>query len=300
MTIGGLQHAIAINTEGTTERQALAGLYINNQSDHGKGIYIKSDTDNVNTDSAIYIEPNASKGNILETTAVQSGQISNISNYGFIQFPAYHHLSEFDEALSGDTALASTVIAKAYWVGSGTSGTQTLIASNSQASYIQLATTTTGSRTSILNFNRRCCRIGLSSAVEFRFQLSNITNTTLKLGLYYDATHYVYFLFDTAIDAANIYAARDNAAGETRTDTNQNLSASTWYHFKIALDSSTTSAFFYINESLVATVTTNFPTGSNLTPYAYVDNKDQNENKILSIDSIEIWNQKNNTANLTD
>lgn len=301
MTIGGLQHAISITTEGTTERQALAGLYIDNQSDHGRGIYIKSDTGNINTDSVIYIEPNTSRGNVLELTAVQSGQINQISNYGFIQFPAYHHVSEFDEALSGDTALASTVIAKAYWIGSGTSGTQTLIASDSQASYIQLATTTTGSRSSILNFNRKVCRIGLNSTVEFRFYIDNVTNTTIKLGLYYDATHYVYFLFNTAIDANNVYAARRNVDAETRTDTNYDLSAnSTWRHFKIALDMSTASALFYINESLVATVTTNFPIGADLTPYAYIDNKDQAENKILSIDSIEIWNQKNNLAGLTD
>lgn len=300
MTIGGLQHAISITTEGTTERQALSCLYINNQSDHGKGIHIVNDTGNINEDPSLYIEPNSTRGNSLEISAVGYGQINKITNNGFIQFPAYHHRSEFDETLSGDTALASTVIAKAYWVGSGTSGTQTLINSNSQASYIQLATTTTGSRTSILNFNRRVCRVTLSSTVEFRFQLSNITNTAMKLGFYYDASNYVYFLFDTDISASNIYAARNyGGAGETRTDTNQNLNASTWYHFKI-LFSSNGHAYFYMNGSLISDISTNLPIGSNLYPYVYIDNKDQAENKILSIDSIEIWNQKNNASNLTD
>ncbi len=297
ISIQGTQHGITLNTTGSTSRSEKACFYANNQSDKGMAFYAKGDTGYTNVNPLYFAEPSSNRGDVLKQTAASFGQISNISNYGFIQYPAYHHRSDFDENISGDTLLASTVLAKAHWVGGGV-GTQTLIDGDFQATYIQLATTAVTETSSTLQFHRKLCRSGINSAVEFRVQVNDITNVVIQLGLYYDATHYVYFLFDSLINAANIYAARANAAAETRTDTTADLTAEAWKHFKLFFTSDGY-AHFYQNEDLLVSVSTNLPTGSNLTPYAYIYNRAA-ENKILSIDSIEFWSQKNNAASLTD
>ena len=75
-------------------------------------------------------------------------------------------------------------------------------------------------------------------------------------------TPYTGFRFYYDIDNAVLYASNTNAPNETRTDVSGGITITNMNNYRIVYDAGT-SCKFYINDVLVATHTTNLPTGSN-------------------------------------
>jgi hypothetical protein len=249
-------------------------------------------------DGLTFTPEGASKvSNIFRRVNIGSGwsatlHEARITDEGYIQFPQYHHRSDFDEYLSGgSTALTSTVIAKAYWAGSGT-GTQVLYTglNEDKNTYIKLATNGDNGSTSAITFGRY---IALEQAcVEFRTSSSehtngdNTTNTYTQIGLYGpDNGYYAWFNFDTSVDSTNIYAECYNGT-LTRTDTGRDIDLNWWHSFRIHLY--VNYAYFYIDDVLCATIEANVPSSDYLKPYACVGAREA-ATKELYIDFANVW-----------
>jgi len=286
VTAKGLEDAVTIETTGSSARSALAGLRMNQYSDVGYGIYIVQNSD-ARGDMLRFATNTGKKSNILliEDSSWAAVHEARITKENYIQFPAYYHCSDFDEVATGGLALASSVIAKAYWVGGGTDGTQIIVAdSNGYNTYIKLSTTDTANRSSTITFNRK---IAIDQrCVEFRVRISSKTNTTIRLGFYDGSANYAWFNFDTDIDANNIYA-ECYAGSLTRTDTTVDMNTTAWHTFRI-IQYPGPYTYFFIDDILKATITTNTST-SGMKPYCYISNKAAAEEKILYVDFIKIW-----------
>ena len=291
----GLEDAVTITTGGSTARSGLAGLKINLNSDNGNGIIMKRNSAAIG-DMQYAVVGTVKKANFLTITNEGSGwsamNDARITNEGYIQFPAYYHRSDFDETAA---ALASTVIANAYWVGGGTSGTKTIVDdARGNNTCILLSTTNTASRSSTIIF-RKYIAID-ERCVEFRARITDKTNTAIHMGFYDGSANYSWFNFDTAIDANKIYAECYAGSSVTRTDTGVTMSTTQWNTYRI-MQYQGSYTYFYINDVLVATITNN-TSSSGMKPYAYIDNKSSAEEKLLYIDVINFWKGRNKTSNL--
>ena len=90
-----------------------------------------------------------------------------------------------DDFMEAAAALASTVYSKAHWTGGGTLGTQAVIAGIN--GIMQLDTTATGSRSSTLTLTSANLDTLYAPKVEFCVNVSSITNSNVKVGLYASA-----------------------------------------------------------------------------------------------------------------
>lgn len=292
VTAAGLENGVKVATSGSTSRSSKAAMFIDNSSTNGYGIYVKNGSSATGT--ALHLESaNQTDDSNLATfiTPLANHRQARVTVDAYAQFPAYHHCSDFDETISGSTVLASTVIAKAYWVGGGTSGTQTLISaspiSDDLNSYIQLATTATGSRSSTLQFGRYV-RITATGALEWRFLAGAITNTKINMGFFTDASNYIFLTFDTALNAAKFYIETKAAGTGTQTQTGSSIDTISWRTARIHY--MTSKVFFYLDDSLLGSITTNIPTTNAYGyPYFYVDNKSASQNNTLNLDYVKIW-----------
>jgi hypothetical protein len=297
-----LQDAFTIKTGGTTARQSNAALRIWNEANHGYGLLFE------NTDGSTFYSDGAwiqmhgyvpygsdifnSTTNFYRDSGI--GHEARITGENYLQFPAYYHCSDFNEYLSGgNTALASTNIAKCYWNWTdSTSGTQTLTtgANEDANTYITLDTTTTGSRTSIIKYGRTL-GTGTQQSVEFRFRLSSLTNTIVKMGLT-DGTNYVWFRFDNT-NASFFCDAYDG----TLTSNNSSFAADTtaWHKIRLIIYSATVMKAWYDDNSFTPPAT-HIPFASHLKPYVYIDNKAANESKKLYLDYVKIWSGRNDAS----
>jgi len=288
----GLEDAVTIESDGGTARSDYAALRINVNSTFGYGLRIVNDNDAYGTLIRLATHSKKAK-NLIEIdetswTAVHSARITN-ENY--LQFPAYYHCSDFDEN-TGESSidLTSSVIAKAYWIGGGTSGTQKLwYDANGNHTEIRLSTTDTTSRSSSLTF---CNPVAASErCIEFRVRMWRKTNTYMHIGFYDGSTNYAWFSFDTAIDANNIYA-ECYAGSLTRVDTGKDMT-DYWRTFRI-IQYPGPYTYFFMDDQLVATITTNTSTSA-MKPYAIIGNTADEEKKLF-IDYIKIWSGRVDTA----
>jgi len=296
----GVDDGLLIETSGSTARSAFAGLKISQASTYGFGINITKGSGAL--DAGIYVMPYGSSkyGNLFLKGNPGSGWVATlrearITDEGYIQFPQYHHRSDFDEGTGA--ALASTVIANAYWTGGGTGGTQTLLAGTNedQSSCVKLSTTNTANRSSSIAFKRvfgvqqRC--------VEFRVAFNSHTNTSWHVG-FYSGTYYSWFNFDTAVDSTKVYA-ECYAGSLTRVDTGRQYptdttgNGSTWLTLRIQEYFNDTN--FYIDDVLVAHITTNTYYNP-MYPYCYINNKAASEEKKMFVDYCMIWKGRDGTG----
>jgi len=293
VTARGLQNGIYVKTDGFTDRELKAGIYLENFSDKGYGEYLKNDADSIG--DLVRWASNTQKGRnllLIEDTDWAGTHEARITNENYIQFPAYYHCSDFDENLAGDTALASTVIAKAYWDGSGTNGTQILKEGTNQDknTYVAISTTATANSTSILQSGRY---IGFDQiCIEVRVRFSSKTNTAVKIGFQRDASNYSYFLFDTAVDAAKIYFNSSDGASSASVDTGLVMITNAWRTFRIILYPGAVRAF--IDDYLIPQGI-QYVTANSTKAYIYIDNKAAAEEKIAYVDYVKIWKGRNNT-----
>ena len=298
ITGSGLYNALYIQTDGSANRSAYAGLLIENYADKGYGLYIKNDADAIG--SLIRLAANIQKGsNILEIedTSWAATHEARITNENYIQFPAFYHCSDFDENISGNTALSSSVIAKAYWTGSGINGTQTLILGTNEDknTYLLISTTATASSTSQILFGRA---IGFDQPeIEFRMRFSNLTNCVYHFGFYVDATHYIYFKFDSAVHATNLYLDSNDGVNSASVNLNYELNTTAWHTFRLKLYPSNI-AKVWIDDVEFSTGTQYIDINPKK-PYVYADNKAVAEEKIIYLDYVKIWKGRDNTSDVS-
>jgi len=199
-----------------------------------------------------------------------------------------------DDFMETAADLASTVISKVYWTGGGTSGTQAIAADANGV--MQLSTTATGSRSSTLTYSGASTFDNdLAWIFEARVKVNNITNTKIDLGMYVDGNDEIIFRFDTDVDAGNIYlVTENNNGGEILQDTGVNLTANTYFKFRIEVEDDDTFEVS-INDTEVCSVPTGTIRDVAFKPYFYVDNKAAAEEKILSIDYVKVWQDRSAT-----
>lgn len=97
--------------------------------------------------------------------------------------------------------------------------------------------------------------------------LSNLTDTfALRVGfinsIAAESTNGVFFRYTNGVNAGKWQAVARNNNVETAVDTLNTPVAGAWSKFNIIVNAAGTSAAFYINNALVATVPTNIPTGA--------------------------------------
>lgn len=135
-------------------------------------------------------------------------------------------------------------------------------------------TTTTG-RAAVVTPTFDCIQLGsgavvLEMMVRTPSSLSDVTNRyNLICGLHdniannFSAINGVYFIYRDNVNSGK-WDARTNSVttGSLSTaDTGITVAASTWYCLRIEINAGATEAKFYIDEALVATITTDIPTG---------------------------------------
>jgi len=297
ISLAWLEHWLEIVTSGNTARSTKSWLYINNQAVYWSGLNLVNGTDSLWP--LISLTSNNQEANLIEIldTSLTATHPARITNRNYIQFPAYYHCSDFDELASGDVALSSSVVAKSYWVGWWTSGTQTLVgwSNEDENTYIKLSTTSTASRTSTLTFGRFIAQENQWS-FECRMIFNDITNTNSRWGFYLDASNYVTFSFDTDLHASRLYIGAKSGWTGSDTQLTQTISASTWYLFRISIIGSV--ATFYLNDVAIGTLTGNIPS-SHCKPYFYISNKAASEEKILYIDYEKHWTGRDDTSSVS-
>lgn len=276
----------------TASRQDIPAFYhFNKNCEHGDG-FVSKNTYATWDGNHFRVTPNAAKNvqALLIDPSSWSAQPykSRITAEGLIDFPAFYHYSEFDE---NPAALASSVIANAYWLGGGTSGTQIIRAEGVDGfpldlTYLRLSTTPTASRSSSAT-HRRAVQLGALSRWDALIRVpTTITTLTLKWGWYYDSTHYAYFLFDTSQHATKVYFAYRNGGSETLVDLNLSLPTDGYFHrFSIQIYSGTMLVFY--EDILKATISASSPQYGY--SYFYVDNKSTAIEHTLDVEYEKHW-----------
>jgi hypothetical protein len=178
-----------------------------------------------------------------------------------------------DDFIEAGNLIAATTLTKLFWTGTGASGTQTVtVALNGT---MVLATGAGGNQTSILTFTHAIFDTDAAPSMEFRIKSDLLTNRRVAAGFWASANDYLYFLFDTAINAANIYiGSNNNAGGEQTTDTTVDLVNNTYFIGRIEIAADETFKFFINNVEVAAAHGANtIRQLATFVPYFYIDNK---------------------------
>lgn len=273
-------------------RTNVGAFHFNNVGvNHGNGVYLTNGTSGWDG-SYIVIQPSTDKVvDVLQirTSGWSSQQVARITNEGYLQFPAYRHRSEFDE--TPGTALASTLVAKAYWTGGGTSGTQTVrngaggTFSADVWTYVELDTTSTASRSSTMTFNASLGVLNQTLLVMM-VKNSNSTNTKQEWGWKYDATHYALFRFDTDVSSTKIYFVYNTGGSETAVDTGATIETGSFHIWKLWIYPGGV-VFAYRDEAILATGSPSVP--SQMSPWLYIDNKAVAQSNKMQVDFVELF-----------
>lgn len=113
----------------------------------------------------------------------------------------------------------------------------------------------------------------LSTEIEFYCKVDSIANLELYLGLYADSNNYAYFSFNTTTSAVNIYAVTKTSAGEVSSDTGVDLSASTYFKFRIKIESLFKVRFWINDIEVVPNHTGQISSSAALKPRFWIKNK---------------------------
>lgn len=294
----GTFNAVEMSTStGSTDRTSYAILRMDNDSD--TGAMILADVGSANSGEIIKVTGNNTNRRdilVIPQLSWTGSKECRITSEGYIQFPPYYHISDFDEGVADTTALSASIIANQYWTGSGTNGTQTFDVNGSYDSNTPLLIQTgaLANSTSQILFKRATDTNVGQCVMEFRFDVTNITNTRFEFGTYTSATSYAILLFDTAVHASNWYFATYTGGAESRTVLSQFPSANTWVTLRIVFRGSS-SALIYIDDTLILTYST---AGVPLTkqPYVYINNKAAAENKKIYLDYVKMWYLRSHTT----
>lgn len=276
-------------TNSNTRTGIAAFVYDNRNTTRGDGFLAKN-VDSSWNGNYFHVDPNSNKNNaafLIDSSSLTNSRDSRITSEGFHAFPSYYHRSDFDET---PATLAASILARAHWTGSGTSGTQIIRAAgadsfNYSVTYIRLSTTATASRSSIMTFSSYTTIHSISRLEMFVRHSTGITTTAKKWGWYYSATSYAYFYFDTAVHATKIYFSY--YAGGTNVNVDLGFAMpTTGYFYQYTLQCYAGVMYVYVDGTLYATVSATV--GDVLVPYFYVDNKATAVERTLDVDYVEI------------
>lgn len=195
-----------------------------------------------------------------------------------------------DDFIEAPATLASTVYSKAYWTGGGTYGTQEIITGIN--GIMRLSTTNTGNRSSSLTFANDAFHNDGNWVFEAAIKTNALTSRKINVGMYKDSNDYIMFEFDTADDAAKIYlVTKNNGSSEVSEDTGKTLIANCYYVFRIEAHADNTFEL-YINGDQVLETHTGTIADVAFKPYFYIDNKTANQENLLDIDYVKIWQDR--------
>lgn len=212
-------------------------------------------------------------------------------------------------SIDGSLELAQAMYCDDMWYGaaafSGIPSIEDIWADSSNAGSIaavavingvlRLATGATGSQDAEMSMTNVTFDNDGNPMFEARIKMSNITNTTMRVGFVAEVpgvNDYILFLFDTGVDAANIYlSTENNNGGEVQQDTGVNLTAGTYFTLRIELCDDDTFEV-YINDTQVCETPTGTIRDVPWTVYFYVDNKAAAEDKHLDIDYVKIFQDR--------
>jgi hypothetical protein len=99
-------------------------------------------------------------------------------------------------------------------------------------------------------------------------QLSNSTDTfTINIGLSNSTAgvgqnNGIYFNYTNGINSGRFQCVCNLAGTSTTADSGVTVAASTWYNLQIIVNAAASSVEFYINQSLVSTITSNIPSAT--------------------------------------
>lgn len=179
----------------------------------------------------------------------------------------YNNFNDF--LITTGTSTESTWFVNTSGTGAAASPTSSFVTDGSRLGVmvLQSGTTTTGTagvRTA--NYVYQGNGQILFETPVYLDQLSNGTDTfTINSGILpansgLNQTNSLYFNYNDTTNSGKFQCVT-NASGVTTTaDSGISVSASTWYNLGILINANNTSVGFYINHSLVATITTHIPT----------------------------------------
>lgn len=283
----------------TASRQDVGAFYhLNQNCQHGDGFVSRNSQSDWDGKHFVVI-PNTSK-NVAAFYLEHSSWTgvpykSQITTEGYLDFPQYYHCSDFDE---NPAVLASTTIAKAFWEGGGTSGTQEIRTEGADGfdndfTYIRLSTTSTASRSSSLKFYRSVDLANLSRWEAFLRTSTGITTTEQRWGWYYDANNYAYFYFDTSTHATKLYFRYNSGSGATDIDLGVSMPTSGNF-YKYTIQCYAGKIYVYVEDILKATITATLPQYGK--SYFYVDNKSTAVERTIDVEYAKHWSgRKQNT-----
>ena len=170
-------------------------------------------------------------------------------------------------------------------IGSNTSGTgslatfsNTLITDGTRIGIAELETgsTTTGFASSF----KSCYYVNNGQLIfEMPIQLSALSNGTdtysINIGFTGStsttgANNGIYFNYTNGTNSGKFQCVTNSAGSVTTADSGITVAATTWYNLQVIVNNNATSVGFYINHSLVATITTNIPTAQLLNAGAII------------------------------
>lgn len=267
-----------------------AFYYLNENVDHGDGFTAKNRE--TGWDGKFFSVLNVATKNTpafyIGTKGLSGILESQITSDGYLSFPAFHHYSEFEEE---PAVLASTLIAKAFWAGSGTGGTQEIRAEGADGylndlTYIRLSTGAVANQSSILTAHRS---VDLALVSRFEALLNHnatITTTEQHWGWKYDSTHYAYFRFDTDVHATKVYFSYNFGSGGTSVDIGVTMPTSEVF-FKYTIQMYAGKMYVFVDDVLKSTISDTVPQYGKA--YFYVDNKATASERTMDIDYVKWW-----------
>lgn len=190
-----------------------------------------------------------------------------------------------DDFMEAPAALASTGNSKVYWTGSGTNGTQAIIAGAN--GLLQLDTSATASSTSIVDFTAANLSVLKNPSFEARTAVTDRTNTKSTVGLYASANDYLMLRYDSAVSNNLLVATNNNGAGEVLVDTK--LPAYNLVFTKFRIDVFADTSFrIYANNTLIKGAFGTIRALTTFKPRLYIDNKAIAASKLMQIDYVKL------------
>lgn len=217
-----------------------------------------------------------------------SADTITINGTPYVAASDWSYFHEFDEY---PAAYASTVFLKNYYA--ATIGAGGAINIDNGASFINARTgivylTSATNPVSIMYQGSFFTDNDLNWTFETRvFSYNEILARNIAVGMYDTASDYILFQFDTSVDADNIYLTTNNAgAGAVTTDTTVDLTADTWFKFKISAYADDSFKVYINDTEVLASHGAHTIRNVNFKPYFVFQDTSGSPSKYLLIDYI--------------
>lgn len=232
-------------------------------------------------------------GNNAYVSMDNIGNILHVSNIGETRL---HWAWNFIEAAA---ALASTNLSKLFWTGGGTNGTQAVV--EATGGRCNLITNTGNDDSSSILYPHDTFTTSKNPKIKARILLDVKTTAYVFVGMVDAAfadkgtmpSDYVGIEFDTDVDADNLYmVSNDAGGGEVKLDTEEDLSAGTYYKILIDL-SDTENPRFYINDKEVTgAFSGTIQDTTTMYPFFLVQSLAGSAQRVLTVTNVDVWQDR--------